>query len=181
MAKNMPDDKKIELKSVQRNWRGSTYCGPALLTVLSGKDYNEMASLAEKVIDRPTNHAAKWMKFSDLHDCVLKLGYSVEAEYLDVDAADDQNPPPTLGEWLFNRDFLGAEMGDDTVNDTWLLNLTGHFVMVQGDNFLDNHTNEPVALRDAPFLHKQVRNAMKVLSPPPEQDFDRDDDIGPRM
>ena len=54
-------------------------------------------------------------------------------------------------------------MGDDPERDTWVLNVTNHFVVVQGNLFLDNHTKNLVPIKKAPGLKKRVRNTIKIM------------------
>lgn len=137
-----------------------SYCGPSVLAALSGKSYGEVLDLIERVVNHQEAREIKWMRFDALHDCVLALGFKTEAEYLDDDGSAGCC---TLEEWIAGRDYLAADMGDDPANDTWVLMLTRHFVIVQGDIFLDNHTKQPVPIREAPFMDKLVRKALKVM------------------
>lgn len=135
------------------------YCGPAVLAALSGKSYSEVLMLIERVINHRETREIKWMSFDALHECILALGFKAEPEYLDDDGPEGCC---ILGKWIVGRDYLARDMGDDPANDTWVLMLTKHFVIVQGDFFLDNHTKQPVPIREAPFMGKLVRKALKV-------------------
>lgn len=150
---------KIRLHPLPQE-NGKKYCGPSVLAALSGKPYAEVLMLAERVTCHQDPREIKRMSFSALHECIVDLGFKTEAEHLDDDGADSC---VTMAEWIKGRDYLAVDMGDDPANDTWVLNLTGHFVIVQGGFFLDNHTKLPVPISEAPFMGKLVRKALKVM------------------
>jgi hypothetical protein len=52
--------------------------------------------------------------------------------------------------------WLKAPRNDDQI---WLVELTSHYVIVQGDWFIDNHTNHKVHTAYAPHQRAQVKRA----------------------
>lgn len=152
------------------------YCGPTIISALSGKTYQESLNFIKHIVGPERSREIKWMTFDELHLCISKLGFSAYAEPLI--GKDDANNPPTLRQWIRNRDYIGKEMGDDPEKDTWVLHVTDHFVLVQGDKFLDNHTKAPVPIEKAPGRLKFVRNIIKVEMPGLRHD---PDESGMRM
>lgn len=150
----------IKLHITKRNKRGKTYCGPTVLSSLSGKSYNDTISFINRITCHSTHRETKWMSFDALQDCIISLGFHVEADYFDL--KDDSNPLPTMKTWINNRDSIGYEMGDDPENDTWVLNLTRHFVLIQGNSFVDNHAEKIITINEAPFQRKRIKRILKV-------------------
>jgi hypothetical protein len=146
------------------------YCGPAVISALSGKPYIESLAFIKRIVGPERSREIKWMTFDELHWCISKLGFSAYAESLVGE--NDANNPPTLRQWIRNRDYIARDMGDDPERDTWVLNVTDHFVVVQGNLFLDNHTKVSVPVEKAPGLKRYVRNIIKVESPELRQDPD---------
>lgn len=62
---------------------------------------------------------------------------------------------PTFTRWLNQR--TGEEK-----RAMFLVALTGHYVMVNGNDFIDNHTRELVKLDDAPHRRARVRAVYKI-------------------
>lgn len=150
----------IKLHIPKRNKRGKTYCGPTVLSSLSGKSYNDTISFINRITCHSTHRETKWMSFDALQDCIINLGFHVEADYFDL--KDDANPLPTMKTWINNRDYIGYEMGDDPMHDTWVLNLTNHFVLIQGNSFVDNHVVDIITINEAPFQRKCIKKILKV-------------------
>ena len=149
----------MKLHVPQKNKSGKTYCGPTVLSALSGKSYKDVLVFIDVVLGTGCSRETKWMKFYDLHSCIQRLGFRAEVEILDDCEVKNLC---SLEDWIKGRDFLSEEMGDDPLNDVWVIALTKHFVIVQGDSFLDNHTAKPVPIASAPFQKKRVRKAIKV-------------------
>lgn len=117
----------LRLYKPQSSLDGETYCGPTVISVLSGLSYDESIGLIKRVKGDVLPENIRWMKFSDLHDCILYMGFRVEADYL-----EGETQFQTLESWIAGRNDIGHEMGDDPENDTWLINLTNHFILIQG-------------------------------------------------
>ncbi len=124
---------KLRLYTPSKNPAGKSYCGPTVLSAITGKSYNEVLSVIDFVIGKDSAREIKWMKFDDLQRCLVQCGFETEVEILDDDCPTEELC--TLDEWIKGRDFVGEDMGDDPKNDTWILLLTKHFVIVQGDLF----------------------------------------------
>ena len=151
---------KIKLHNPKRNKRGKTYCGPTVLSSLSGKSYNDTISFINRNTCHNTSRETKWMSFDDLQNCIINLGFHVEADYFDL--KDDSNPLPTMKTWIKNKDSIGYEIGDDPLHDTWVLNITDHFVLIQGNSFVDNHAAGIIAINKAPFQRKRIKKIIKI-------------------
>ena len=152
---------KLKLRTPQKNPAGQSYCGPTVLSAITGKPYNEVLSFIDSVIGKDSARELKWMKFDDLHACIVALGFKTEVEILDDDCSTENLC--TLKDWIKGRDFIAEEMGDNPKNDIWILLLTKHFVIVQGDLFVDSQVGKPVPVSSAPGLTKKVRRAIKVF------------------
>lgn len=153
--------KKLKLHTPSKNPAGKTYCGPTVLSALTGMSYQAVLSVIDSVVGQEKSRETKWMNFDDLHSCLSKCGFKTEIDILDDDCPTEKLC--TLEDWIKGRDFIAREMGDDPENDTWILFLTKHFVLVQGDLFLDNRTGKPVPILSAPGLKRRVRKIIKVF------------------
>jgi hypothetical protein len=146
------------------------YCGPTVISALSGKSYQESLVFIKHIVGPERAREIKWMTFDELHLCISKLGFSAYADCF----KEDRDPEnfPTLQQWIRNRDYIAKDMGDDPEKDTWVLHVTNHFVVVQGNWFLDSYTKVPVPIEKAPGLKKLVRNTIKVETPGLRQEPD---------
>lgn len=139
----------IKLKPIKRKTGDANiYCGPAALCAVTGKPYEEVRTMINNIRDRASNTAVKGMWPTELRRCLRRLGfYGVWWK--------PETERPTLAKFLRDRP-------KDMINQTLIIELTGHYVTVKGRKFIDNHTKVPVFIRQAPFRRKRVIRYLAV-------------------
>jgi hypothetical protein len=123
--------------------RRVTWCGPAALSIITGLDYETCRSALTRIGNRT-------IKGSYNHEMVAALrffGYTIEQ--------DDYPSRPTLAAWTRRR------KGDDATA-MFLVNITRHYVVVQGRKACDNVTRTPVFLKDMRLRRSRVERVWKV-------------------
>ncbi len=129
------------VKRKQRN--GVTWCGPAALTAITGKSYEECeALLAGWQSKRPVTGVGLYA----MRHALEKLGYTLIAERT--------RRRQTLVQW---------HRGRSERRGVYLVSITGHYCVVRGDVYVDNHTVKPVAFAVAPNRRALVRDVHLVM------------------
>jgi len=130
------------LHPVVNDARGRVMCGPAAIAMITGRTLQQAkeAVYAEK----GKRHVCR-MSMGLVLDVLLSLGWICSESVL--------GGRPTFAAWLREHD-----RGDDV----WLVVLTNHFMVVQGDVAGDNVTMRPVPLAEAPNRRARVLGAYRV-------------------
>lgn len=130
---------------------GSThmYCGPAALCAISGDSYERVRKIVNtRIRFRKENQGITSMAMSEVKDALYHLGFNCTWNPANVKGM-------TLNQYLKSR-------REHEKNVTLVINLTDHFVVVQGDKLVDNHTTIPVHIAIAPWKRKRVESVWFV-------------------
>lgn len=117
-------------------------CGPAAIAAITGKPVSEVK---ERVYSVKGKRYICGMSPALVRKTLATFGYSSELSF-----TPDK---PTFAAWLASR---------DNPEELCLVELTGHFVVVQGQMVVDNHTKRPVAVKDAPWRRKRVKAVCRI-------------------
>lgn len=123
----------------------NSYCGPAAIAAIVGIS----TDAAAKAI-RETGYKRKSVRRlhpEELEWALAKLGYAVH--YQQMSPSDT----PTLAKWIRDREDRAA------VN---IVYVTGHYAVVSGNKYIDNHTKEAVWISKAPGRRKRVKGVLTV-------------------
>jgi hypothetical protein len=123
----------------------NSYCGPAAVAALTGVTTTKAAEFIRTAYNRK---AIRRVYPEELVHALKEMGY--RATYSLVSGK------PTMAKWLREREDRNAAN---------ILFLTGHFVAVKGNKFVDNHTKEPVWISKAPGRRKRVLGVIEVERP----------------
>jgi len=130
------------------------YCGPAALCAISGWTYEEVRSEVNGVRRRKYNQGITGMHNHEMKKALWSMGFVMEQVNC-YRLYDENNKQFTLNQFLKPR-----PKSDKT--RTMLINVTGHYVTVQGDKLVDNHTGNPVHIAIAPWKRKKVQQVWFV-------------------
>ncbi len=137
----------MKLHSIQGDGR-NLKCGPTAIAVITGKPISEVKEAIYKVkgvryVGNMNNRLVYWT----LRD----LGYAMIPHPYPFTKTDGL----TFAAWLRNRNA-------EEINSLFLVQLTRHYVVVKGRKMIDNHTKEPVFIRQAPHRRKRVQRVFEI-------------------
>lgn len=141
---------------------GTSWCGPAAISVITGRSTEEISQLIRAT--RVTGTIARLAKRStvkgihgwELDKCLDVLGVKYERLYI------KEKDRPTLASFLDGPD---GSLSHRAPEDIYILNVTGHFLTVRGDIIIDN--NHPTGIAVAKFPNRRVRvKAVYEFDPP---------------
>jgi len=162
----------MKLHSVTRLNGSRTWCGPAALSAITGwpvekavekikqtrwKQTKETASFFGRSVDdyKDPFRAVKGVSCATMGTALYMAGYRVktlERYGLKPDAVPPSKQP-SLAFWFRKRADRNAMC---------LVNVTGHFIVVKGNKFVDNCYVEPTFISKAPHRRVKVRHVYKV-------------------
>lgn len=147
---------KVKLKPIVHDKGTVLWCGPAVLAAISG----QKTSVVHQVLEGVRGCTGiKGVREGELRSAALTLGYKLTPlAYADILTAATPSSPqtyPTLAQWTRKNRALLAQ-------HTVIITVTGHYVVVSGNTFVDNHTKEPVRLKKAPHRRCRVRRVCIV-------------------
>jgi len=124
------------------------YCGPAALCAITHNPYEDVRTAINQYRGRKLTTGVLGLSSVELRGAMRILDVNHSQTKYPMD-----NPktgrPPTLAAFLKNRK-------DDEMTRPLVIQLTGHYVVVKGRKFIDNHTIEPVFIRKAPHRRRRV-------------------------
>jgi hypothetical protein len=122
-------------KKGRRQW-----CGPSALCLVTGIEYDAAILLLKEITDR---NLIKGTSTMTMRAAFERLGWRMETK-------PPHNPLPTLAAWLRER---SGELRSATV----LVEVTNHWMVVEGRKGGDSATDGPVWLSDLPNRRARVR------------------------
>jgi len=128
------------------NKKRMTWCGPAAISIITGCGYDAALELLKQVTGRSV---IKGVARPDMFRALRRLGYDCKSRQEFTDWR------PTLAWWLRQRE-------SDEMSLTYLVNVTGHYLVVRGRKIADNKTGEPVFTRKYPHRRKRVKVVWQV-------------------
>ena len=133
----------------------NTYCGPAAIAAIAGITTDEAADL----IASRREHDSYYKWWNPVRRCgtkevtdVLQCDLDFWVRFVTADA----RRPITL------KRFLDGRKPDD-LKTVYLVNVTGHFVVIRGSILADNCHRRGELIEDVGRLRRRVKNAWKVL------------------
>ncbi len=155
-----------ELGKVNMDLKDRLWCGPAAVSCITGQPVSIVHSLIKKYRIRqgyPKN--GRWITHidgtykEDLHYVFKKFAHTLRPyrEFiLDYDVDLRKCDAPTLGSWLKNRSPRELEK-------TFLVHITGHWCLVKGDFYFDNHLARPIRISKIKGKKTRVHHVYEVL------------------
>jgi len=121
------------------------YCGPAVLSILTGKSTDECARVISLINGKYT---IEGVELKHLLEAASRLGYDCESII----------PASTL---------FGSLVRLANNDGIYIVTVTGHFIAIEVNNkkiyFCDNHTKEPMPAASSARLQQQVKAVHKVI------------------
>jgi hypothetical protein len=156
----------VKLHAINDDLKTTLWCGPAALAAISGKPASHCVLAIRHSLNPAYYHKpVKGVSNTILIRAAEKLGFSMTKCFEQINYAKGLilkfNQLPTLARFCReHRELLRRE--------TILINITGHYVVVSGRSFIDNHTGKPVSLASAPHRRCRVQNAWIVRQVGPD-------------
>lgn len=134
----------------QRENKKRWYCGPFAISVITGAGFEQVRSVSNSVANRPLNQGICGMSEWNVLKALQELGFWTQLAYKWHNK--DYQKKLTFKEWLKR----------DRADCIYLVVLTGHYVVVKGNQFIDNHSKHIVGVNYAPWQRKRVLEAYRV-------------------
>lgn len=145
----------MKLHPINHDLKTTLWCGPAALATVTGKPVSECVAALQKTTRKTAPIKG-----------VTNLMLTRAAAHLGIKLVELPPPVqetflmPTLAAWTrCNRHEFAAQ--------PVIVNVTGHYVVVSGRSFNDNHTRTPVNLKKAPHRRARVQHVFRCEPLPP--------------
>lgn len=139
---------------VKESASGNHYCGPAALSIITGRSVEEICRLMR--IQVTGQRAIKGLHGWQVVRGLALLGYHAAGI-------------PVASSWLdFNRPTLAAWLRRQRKpEDVYLVGVTGHWIVVRGRKIADNHNPNGVFLRRYQHRRRRVLKAWLITKRAP--------------
>lgn len=154
-----------KLKPINHDLPGILWCGPAALSAVTGRPTSEIHAAIKAV--RHSERAVRGVSKNTLEKAAVLLGVCLVKIF---DAYDPANyyghhygrpyvhpKGPTLAKFLRRNQGVVR-------NEAVIIVVTGHYVVVSGNTFVDNQVDAPTTLKNAPGRRRRVKYAWKVVN-----------------
>lgn len=139
----------MQLHVPAKREKGRWYCGPFALAAITGMSFEEVRAAINIQKGRSNlNQGILGTSNAQMVNALGDAGYKVIKVF---NRADDKL---TFSQWQ-------KQWGIDA-SKVYLIELTGHWVTVQGGYFIDNHTQHKVHLAYAPWKRKRVKTVYQI-------------------
>jgi hypothetical protein len=142
------------MHTVKHDLRGKLWCGPAAISAITGRGTRTVRDAVQW--HRGNYRPVSSTKPSEVLAALELLGYGFQEVW---NCEKSYFGKPTLVQFVRHwRDELACGL-------PILCALTGHFVVLQGDLFVDSWTKTPVPFSDAPkqFRRRRVAYAWRIF------------------
>lgn len=133
---------------ILRNKNSNHYCGPAAIALLTGVHVDEAARALRVASGK---RAVKGAVNRHMMEALSLLGHFAI-------------PVPVASKPTLTQALAGPLRGRQA--ETYLVTLTGHYVVIQGRTLYDNKHPEGVRLTECPYRRKRVRSLFSVIATP---------------
>jgi len=152
-----------KLHPIKHDLPGTLWCGPAALSITTGQP---TSVIHRHIIAKTGKRRVKGVTNLVLGHVANALGFKLELIY---NWTEDhryemqwgiprriQNPVPTLARFL-------REQRENLSSAPVIVNVTRHYVVVQGRTFIDNQVGKPIPAKKAPGRRRRVFRAWRVV------------------
>ncbi len=130
---------------VIRNARSNHYCGPAALSLLTGKSVDEVAAALRERFNRRAIFGVTGVAMREI---LRQYGHDPSPVLTD-------GSRPTLARFLRMTKDRGP-------GERFLINVTGHYLVLRGRKLYDNKNPEGVFVRQYAHRRKRVKAAWRI-------------------
>lgn len=130
------------------------YCGPFSLMAVTGWSLNQCMRRIRKANKWDPKREIKGMWNTEIERTLKAAGIPISKTTY-VKGSFMHADPPTLTKWL--RDRSAADK-----RAMYLVTLTGHFVVVNGNEFIDTFSVTPVKVDDCPHRRARVHEVFRI-------------------
>ena len=125
------------------------YCGPFVIAAVTGFSFEPIRSALNRAKGRPISRGVCSVQTQELRKAFKELGWDSTVTYHHA-----ENPKMRL------KDFMKSLDPDDT--DIYVVYITGHYVAVQGDIFIDTYSKHKVSTVYSPQAGKTVKQVYRM-------------------
>jgi len=129
--------------------KGRWYCGPYVVAAVTGESFDVIRTALNRAKGRPVSRGVCSVQTQELRKAFKELGWDSTVTYHHV-----ENPKMRL------KDFMKSLDPDDT--DSYVVYITGHYVAVQGDIFIDTYSKHKVSTVYSPQAGKTVKQVYRM-------------------
>lgn len=144
-----------------RSERSNKFCGPAALALITGRPVDEMVAIVKsyrwKSYRRDSRWPVKGMRNKEMVEILFNCGFDIVKMASHVDK--QYGTEPTLAKWL----RLTRVIRNPRPTLAFLVNVTGHYIVVCGRKIYDNHNPDGVFLRQYRHRRVRVKNAWECI------------------
>lgn len=143
----------MKLHPIKSSRENRIYCGPTAVATITGRSIECVEAWINTYRRKRQDKVVVASQPFELVYALKELGYkAVRTERYDVENKNIQKP--TLAKWLRSRKDR---------NQVYIIHITNHYVTVKGNKLIDNHTMEPVFIRQAPHRRARVHSVIHVV------------------
>lgn len=130
--------------------KGRWYCGPYVMAAITGESFETIRAAINRAKGRPETRGVCGVMPRQLKAAFKELGWKNFPTY-DCKYAD--------GKMTLKAFMKGIKVDDDSI---YVVYITGHYVAVQGDMFIDTFSTHKVSTAFAPRTGKTVKAVYKM-------------------
>ena len=133
----------------------NSYCGPAAISTVAGVTTDEAARIIRE--RRAYYRPVRGCHYYEVLQALNLLGYTFES-YTSIGKLQRGvvRLQPTLKQWLAERDRRADH------SQVFLVNVTGHFIVIRGSILVDSHHRNGELIEDVGGLRRRVKRAWKL-------------------
>jgi len=138
-----------KLLNVPAREKGRWYCGPYVMAAVTGESFETIRAAINHAKGRPSTRGVCSVRPRHLKHAFMGLGWRTFTTYHHADS-----PKMTL------KQFMKSIRDDD--DSIYVVYITGHYVAVQGDMFIDTFSTHKVSTAFAPRAGKTVKEVYRM-------------------
>jgi hypothetical protein len=147
------------MNAPKQTGNGTMYCGPAALSIITGKTVEELGLAGRK-----------GMRENEVKSILFRNGFKTTGIVFKQDSFSRTRHDPYWVDFVHDEIvFMGPtlakflrERTPDQRRKTMIITAGNHFVVVELDWLTDNHHTDGIAISDYPHRRRRVRDAMIV-------------------
>jgi len=139
-----------KLMNVPARKKGRWYCGPYVMAAITGQSFEVIRTAINRAKGRPDTRGVCGVHPRQLKTAFRTLGWKYFPTY-ECKYADGK---------MTLKQFMKSINGDD--DSIYVVYITGHYVAVQGDMFIDTFSTHKVSTAFAPRTGKTVKAVYKM-------------------
>ena len=138
-----------KLLNVPAREKGKWYCGPYVMAAVTGESFNTIRTAINRAKRRPDTRGVCSVRPRELKNAFMGLGWRTVTTYHHA-----ESPKMRL------KEFMKSIRDDD--DSIYVVYITGHYVAVQGQMFIDTFSKHKVNTTFSPQAGKTVKEVYRL-------------------